>query len=77
LILLEENNSKAIAWAAAIIVSRGRLFRLVHENAGPFVVNVAKETDRLVNSFRKLEAAEIPLRRTKRTKVKKAKTLAS
>ena len=46
--ILEEKNSRSIDWAAALIVSRSRLYEIVHETPGPFFVTVAKRTRSLL-----------------------------
>ncbi len=51
--ILEENNSRAGCWAAAIIVSRTRLYQIVLNNEGPFFMDVSKETSMLVRSLRR------------------------
>lgn len=51
-VMLEENNSRAIEWASAITVSRKELLRIVDEKPGPFIVSLRKESAQLVVNFR-------------------------
>jgi hypothetical protein len=51
--LLEENNSRAIEWASAIIVARRRILEIAHGTDGPFFVSVKKHSRTLVSMPRK------------------------
>jgi len=52
-IFLEENNSRAIEWASAIIVSRQGLLEIIHNNDGPFFTTLRKTSPRLVSPLRR------------------------
>ena len=52
-ILLDENNSRAVEWASAIIVARRRIVEIVHENDGPFFVSLRKSSRGLLSSMRR------------------------
>lgn len=52
-ILLEENNSRAIEWASAVIVARRHMVKIVHENDGPFFVSLRKTSDSLLSKIRR------------------------
>jgi hypothetical protein len=52
-ILLEENNSRALEWASAIIVARRRMVEIVHDNDGPFFVSLRKNSDSLFTAIRR------------------------
>jgi hypothetical protein len=52
-ILLDENNSRAIEWAASIIVSRRRIVDIAHNNEGPFFVSLRKDSKSLVSKMRR------------------------
>ena len=58
--ILDENNSRAIHWAAAIIVSRERIYEAVRDNEGPFYMNIVKKSTSMVYRFRvpEMESAE-------------------
>jgi hypothetical protein len=49
---LDEKNSRAVHWAAAIIVSKQRIYELVRENEGPFFMNVVRKSNSMVYHFR-------------------------
>lgn len=49
---LDEGSVKAVFWAAAIIVSRLRLFQVILNNKGPYFANIGKETGVLVTAPR-------------------------
>jgi hypothetical protein len=51
--LLEENNSRAVEWASAIIVCRRRLVAVAHENEGPFFASVRKNSNGLISKVRR------------------------
>jgi hypothetical protein len=51
--LLDENNSRAVEWASAIIVARRRIVEVVHENDGPFFVTLRKTSRGLVSKIRR------------------------
>lgn len=51
--LLDENNSRAVEWASAIIVARRRIVEVVHENDGPFFVTLRKTSKGLVSKIRR------------------------
>jgi enoyl reductase-like protein len=57
---LDENNSKAVHWAAALIVSKDKIYEAVRDNEGPFFMNILKKTYSMVYRFRvpELEAAD-------------------
>jgi len=50
--ILDEGSQKPIHWAAAIIVSKDRIYELVRENEGPFFANVLRKTYSMVHRFR-------------------------
>jgi len=50
--ILDENNSRAMDWASAIIVSRRRIIDVAHENVGPFFSSIRKQTPALVTKIR-------------------------
>jgi predicted nuclease of predicted toxin-antitoxin system len=50
--ILDENNSKAIHWAAAIIVSKEKIYELARDNEGPFFASVLRKTYGMVYRFR-------------------------
>jgi hypothetical protein len=51
--LLDENNSKAIEWASAIIVGRRKLVAVTRENDGPFFASVRKNVNGVIAKVRK------------------------
>jgi hypothetical protein len=51
--IMDDNNSRAGCWAAAIIVSRTRIFQIVFDNDGPFFMDVSRETSMLVKTLRR------------------------
>jgi hypothetical protein len=51
--LLEENNSRAVEWASAIIVGRHRLVAVAHENEGPFFASVRKNSNGMIFKMRR------------------------
>jgi len=57
--ILDEGNSRAVHWAAAIIVSKDKIYEAVRDNEGPFFMNVTRKTYSMVYRFRvpELEAA--------------------
>jgi len=57
---LEEKNSRAVHWAAAIIVSKAKIYEVVRENEGPFFMNVVRNSHSMVYRFRvpELEPAD-------------------
>lgn len=52
-LFLDENNSRAVEWASAVIVSRQRLVDVILENDGPLFVSVKKNCGSLVWKVRK------------------------
>ncbi len=56
---LEEGTVRAIFWAAAIIVSKLRIYEIISLNIGPFFANIRKETGFLVGQIRQ-PTAELP-----------------
>ena len=50
--ILDEKNARAIHWAAAIIVSKDRIYEAVRDNPGPFFMNVVRKTSSMVYRFR-------------------------
>lgn len=68
--ILQDNGAKAIYWAAAILVSRRRIYEIVHEHEGPFYVSLSRETGYLARDIRipsphakeapKLHSSELP-----------------
>ena len=50
--ILDEGNSRAVHWAAAIIVSKDRIYEAVRDNAGPFFMNVIRKTSSMIYRFR-------------------------
>jgi hypothetical protein len=46
--LLEEKNSRAEFWAAALLVSRTRIYEIVLKHKGPLFATVKRETRTLV-----------------------------
>jgi len=50
--ILDENNQRPVHWAAAIIVSKERIYEAVRENEGPFFMNVIRKTSSMVYRFR-------------------------
>lgn len=50
--ILDEKNARAVHWAAALIVSKDRMYETVHDNAGPFYMNVVRKSSSLVYRFR-------------------------
>lgn len=58
--VLEENNSRAPYWAAAILVSRERMYELCHDSDGPFFINLHRKTGSLLWKYRvpRLEDSE-------------------
>jgi hypothetical protein len=60
--ILDEKNARAIHWAAAIIVSKDRIYEAVRDNAGPFFMNVVRKSSGMVYRFRvpELEAPVNP-----------------
>lgn len=53
--LLDEGGSRAIGWAAALIVSRTRIYEIVREYDGPFFATITRETSRLVSPVRTVQ----------------------
>ena len=51
--LLEENNSRAVEWASAIIVGRKRIVITAKDNDGPFFASVKKNSNGLVSKVRR------------------------
>jgi len=51
--LLDENNSRAVEWAAAIVVGRRRLVSTAYENDGPFFASVKKNSGGLISKVRR------------------------
>jgi len=52
-VLLEENNSRAVEWAAALIVARRRIVEVLGECDGPFFITVRKNSHALVSKMRR------------------------
>lgn len=51
--LLDENNSRAVEWASAIIVGRRKLVSTAYENDGPFFASVKKNSNGLISKVRR------------------------
>lgn len=51
--LLDENNSRAVEWASAIIVGRRKLVSVAHDNDGPFFASVRKNVAGVIAKIRK------------------------
>jgi hypothetical protein len=51
--LLDENNSRAIEWASAIIVGRRKLATVTRDNDGPFFASVRKNVNGVITNVRK------------------------
>jgi hypothetical protein len=51
--LLDENNSRAVEWASAIVVGRRKLVATAHESDGPFFASVRKNAGGVVSKIRK------------------------
>jgi hypothetical protein len=49
---LNEGGARALFWAAAIIVSRIRMYQIILDTKGPFFANIARETGQLVTELR-------------------------
>jgi hypothetical protein len=49
---LNEGGCRAILWAAALIVSKEKIWQIVLSTKGPFLANVARETPFLVTNVR-------------------------
>lgn len=49
---LDEGGSRAIFWAAAMIVSKTRIYEIIRDTKGPFFANISKETGFLVRDVR-------------------------
>ena len=56
--ILQEGGARAICWAAAIIVSRRRIYEIAHEHKGPFFVDLYRETGFLAKNIRVPSAQE-------------------
>ncbi len=50
--LLDEGNSRAIHWAAAVIVSKDRMYEIVRDNPGPFFMSVVRKSTSMLYRFR-------------------------
>lgn len=50
--ILDEKNSRSVHWAAAVIVSKDRIYEAVRDNAGPFFMSVTRKTSSMVYRFR-------------------------
>jgi hypothetical protein len=50
--ILDEQNSRAVHWAAAVIVSKDRIYEAVRDNAGPFFMSVVRKSSSMVYRFR-------------------------
>lgn len=50
--IVQDNGAKAIFWAAAILVSRRRIYEIVHEHPGQFYVSLNRETGNLARDIR-------------------------
>jgi hypothetical protein len=50
--LLDENNARAVHWAAAIIVSKDRIYEIVSDNEGPFFMSIVRKSSSMVYRFR-------------------------
>lgn len=55
---LNDGESRAILWGAAIIVSRERIYEIIRNTPWPFFSNIGKETYSLVTNPRKPEAQD-------------------
>jgi hypothetical protein len=42
--IFTDNNSKAEEWAAAVIMGRGQIGRIIEKNNGPFYVHIGRES---------------------------------
>lgn len=51
--LLDENCSRALEWASAIIVGRRKLVEVAHANDGPFFASIKKNVNGVVTKFRR------------------------
>jgi len=51
--LLQENNSRAVIWASALVVSRIRMYEIINDTKGPFFADISRETGHLVGAPRK------------------------
>jgi hypothetical protein len=49
---LEENNSRAVYWAASILVSKERIYELARDHSGPFYINLHRKSSALLWKFR-------------------------
>jgi hypothetical protein len=50
--ILDEGNARAVHWAAAVIVSKDRIYEVVRENQGPFFMSVVRKSASMVYRFR-------------------------
>jgi PIN like domain len=50
--ILDEKNARAVHWAAAIIVSKDRIYEVARDHEGPFFMNVIRKTYSMVYRFR-------------------------
>lgn len=67
--ILQEGGARAICWAAAILVSRRRIYELADEHKGPFYVNLHRETGFLATKLR-FPSAHEPQPEPKKMKLK-------
>jgi len=60
--LLDEGSQRPIHWAAAIIVSKDRIYETVRDNPGPFFMSITRKTSSMVYRFRvpELDSANGP-----------------
>ena len=50
--ILDEQNARSVHWAAAIIVSKDRIYEAVRDNPGPFFMSVLRKTSSMIYKFR-------------------------
>jgi hypothetical protein len=50
--ILEEGGARAVHWAAAVIVSKDRMYELVRDNSGPFFMSMVRKSAGLLYKFR-------------------------
>lgn len=50
--ILDENNSRAVEWAAALIVGRRKMVAVAHENDGPFFASVRRNVKGVITRLR-------------------------
>lgn len=50
--ILDEGGARAIHWAAAVIVSKDRIYEVVRDRPGPFFMSMVRKSTSLVYRFR-------------------------